>query len=77
MADVPKTTADDDADTGCADDKMPGSAEQWRAAADSLPRILRREPAPVECEMCGWRGRRIAARSAPCPCCGNEKVQYR
>ena len=31
---------------------------------------------PVECTICEWRGRRMRARSAPCPQCGS-KVQYR
>lgn len=36
-----------------------------------------REAMPVECDLCGWKGRRKIARSAPCPNCGSGKVQYR
>ena len=36
-----------------------------------------KEAMPVGCDLCGWRGKRIKARSAPCPSCGNGKVQFR
>lgn len=32
---------------------------------------------PVACDLCGWRGKRRKARSAPCPSCGSGKVQFR
>ena len=35
------------------------------------------EPRPVECDLCGWKGRRIKARAKPCPSCGTGKVQFR
>ena len=31
-----------------------------------------RGPMPVRCEICQWRGRRLAPRSAPCPACGSR-----
>jgi predicted RNA-binding Zn-ribbon protein involved in translation (DUF1610 family) len=38
---------------------------------------FRPQAMPVECDLCGWKGRRMKPRSAPCPNCGNGKVQYR
>ncbi|MGG5810967.1 hypothetical protein [Falsiroseomonas sp. CW058] len=35
------------------------------------------EPRPVECDLCGWKGRRLKARPRPCPSCGSRKVQFR
>lgn len=55
----------------------------WEAATTALSRRdhemgrMRQEPQPVECDLCGWKGRRIKPRSAPCPSCGNGKVQFR
>ena len=54
-----------------------------RAAREAAAEVLRREgfpfdrqPMPVECSICEWRGRRKQARGKPCPQCGS-KVQYR
>lgn len=38
---------------------------------------LAKEPSQVECDLCGWRGRRMKARAKPCPSCGSGKVQFR
>jgi hypothetical protein len=35
-------------------------------------RAFKREPMPVRCEICQWRGRRLTPRSAPCPACGSR-----
>lgn len=35
-------------------------------------RTFRRQPMPVRCEICQWRGRRLTPRSAPCPACGSR-----
>lgn len=51
MAADPNTTPelDVDAATGCADDALPGTAEQWRAAADAIaPYVIQGE--------CKWPG---------------------
>jgi predicted Zn-ribbon and HTH transcriptional regulator len=52
-------------------DHLLGPAERQRL------RNAMRAPQPVGCDLCGWRGRRKVARSAPCPNCGSGKVQYR
>jgi hypothetical protein len=31
---------------------------------------MKRDAGPVECSICDWKGRRIVARSKPCPACG-------
>lgn len=33
---------------------------------------LARGAKPVRCEICEWRGRRLVARSKPCPACGSR-----
>ena len=33
---------------------------------------LSRSAKPVRCEICEWRGRRLVARSRPCPACGSR-----
>ena len=33
---------------------------------------LARSAKPVRCEICEWRGRRLVARSKPCPACGSR-----
>jgi hypothetical protein len=48
----------------------------WKAPTTPVPprkpADLKREPMPVKCEICQWRGKRIKARSAPCPACGSR-----
>ena len=34
--------------------------------------LLARAAKPVRCEICEWRGRRLVARSRPCPACGSR-----
>lgn len=33
---------------------------------------FKREPMPVRCEICQWRGRRLTPRRTPCPACGSR-----
>lgn len=37
---------DPDADTGCAGDHLPGTADDWRQAADAIERLSRPAPSP-------------------------------
>lgn len=49
--------------------------DRWTKVIKETP--FRKEQRPVECDLCGWKGRRLKPRSAPCPSCGNGKVQFR
>ena len=53
------------------------SARERRIIAGYADPNRRRDPQPVGCDLCGWKGRRVKARPRPCPNCGSGKVQFR
>jgi hypothetical protein len=61
-------TADVDAATGCADDALPGTADQWRAAVDrGLYVGLRRTPQADECPSCAGPTAAVFGGPPHCP----------
>jgi len=77
MASSPETTVEPwGARMGRLEAEADGECGAGLLARDPTAPAERREAQPVECNICDWKGRRLIARSKPCPACG-ARVNYR